>query len=299
MARAIWKGSISFGLVSIPVRLFPAISPKDVRFHEVDRRSGRRVRRRLVVREEEPPPDSDEDDSEAPEPQPHARAHTEPSDRQVERDDVVKAFEVEPGRVVQLEREEIDDLRPEPTKTIEIERFVELDDIDPIYFEKSYYLAPAEELAHRPYSLLRTALERTGRVGIGRFVLRTKEHLVAIRSTQGILGLETMYFADEVNQPLAPWLSAQEQPVSPKEVKLSAALIEALSEDWAPEEYEDRDRARIMELIESRKPRDLEPEPEERPAGPAVSDIMEALRASLEAVKEETPKRKPVRRAKG
>jgi DNA end-binding protein Ku len=111
--------------------------------------------------------------------------------------------------------------------------------------------------------------------------------------------LETLYFADEVNQPSPSWLSAQDQPVSEKEVKLSAALIEALAEDWAPEEYEDRDRARLMELIESRTPRDIQPEAEERPAGPAVSDLMEALRASLEAVKETKPKRKPARRAKG
>ena len=307
--RAVWTGSISFGLVSIPVRLYPAISPKDVRFHEVDRSTGRRVRRRQVVREE-PPPYTDEevptrssgDAGEAPtrsEDAPRSVAATESSaERPVAREEIVKGYEVEPGRIVQLERQEIEELRPERSKTIDIEHFVELEDIDPKYFEKSYHLAPAEELAYRPYSLLLKAMENTGRVGIGRFVLRTKEHLVAIRPTMGILGLETLYFADEVNQPLPSWLAYQDERASQKEIKLSAALIEALAADWAPEEYEDRDRTRLMELIASRAPRDLEPEAEETAAGPAVPDLMEALRASVEAVRSERSKRKPASRAR-
>src|SRR5688572_6829969 len=191
--RSIWNGSIGFGLVSIPVRLYPAITPKDVRFHEVDRSSGRRVRRRQVVREEEPsPPYTEEDAVERPptEPSVSETPHAPAAEREVRRDEVVKAFEVEPGQIVQLEREEIEELRPEATKVIEIEHFVKLAEIDPRYFEKSYLLAPAEELAGRPYELLRVAMERSGRVAIGRFVLRTKEHLVAVRPTEGILGLE-------------------------------------------------------------------------------------------------------------
>ena len=315
--RAVWKGSISFGLVSIPVRLYPATSPKDVRFQEVDRRTGRRVRRRQVVREEEPPPYTDEDSSwrndeaSGPEPTtsrrpaehlpaPGETTESQPAERTVTRDDVVKGYEVEPGRIVQLEREEIQALQAEPSRAIEIEHFVSLEDIDPKYFEKSYHLAPAEEIAHRPYALLRTAMEETGRVGIGRFVLRTKEHLAAIRPTEGVLGLETLYFADEVNRPLPSWISAQDQRVSDKEIKLSTALIEALSDDWSPEQYEDRDRARLMELIASRAPRAVEPEVEEpAAAGPAVPDLMEALRASVEAVRSEKPKKKPARRARG
>ena len=311
--RAVWTGSISFGLVSIPVRLYPATSPKDVRFHEVDRRTGRRVRRRQVVREEEPPPYEDasrphdvEEPSEAhaevetpQRPPPEALRTEDRAEREVTREDVVKGYEIEPGRVVQLEREEIEALRPEPSRTIDIEHFVSLQDIDPRYFEKSYHLAPADEIAHRPYALLRTAMEETGRVGIGRFVLRTKEHLAAIRPTEGVLGLETLYFADEVNQPLPSWISAQDQAATDKEIKLSTALIEALSADWSPEEYEDRDRARLLELIQSRAPRAVEaPIEDQRAAGPAVPDLMEALRASVEAVRGEKPRKKP-KRARG
>ena len=302
--RAVWTGSISFGLVSIPVRLYPATSPKDVRFHEIDRRSGRRVRRRTVVRETEQPAyeEATESGSEDPRERSASQAGSVPQEkpsravassapeRQVAREEIVKGFEVEPGRIVQLEREEIEELRPEPSKTIEIEHFVKLEEIDPKFFEKSYHLAPAEDLARRPYALLRTAMQETGRVGLGRFVLRTKEHLVAIRPTGGVLGLETLYFADEINQPLPAW--SEDGDASAKEIKLSMALIEALSAEWSPEGYEDRDRARLMELISSRAPRELEPDADEPPAGPAVSDLMEALKASVEAAQgRKAPKR--------
>ena len=306
MARAIWTGSISFGLVSIPVRLHPAVSPKDVRFHEMDRRTGRRVRRKSYVREEEPPPFTDEEapraeaaddgrlatpsESAAPERTPDGPATPpspapRPPERTVAPDEVVKAFEIEPGMVVELEREEIERTRPEPTRIIEIEHFVELADVDPVYFEKSYHLAPAGDHAGRPYSLLRVAMESAGRVAIGRFVLRTKEHLVAVRPTQGILGLETLYYADEVNGPQPAWLAAQDRKAGERELKLSVALIDALTADWNPEDYEDRHRTRLMELIESKSARELAPEVDEgvAAAGPSVSDLMEALRESVEA----------------
>jgi DNA end-binding protein Ku len=284
MARAIWTGSISFGLVSIPVRLHPATSPKDVRFHEMDRRTGRRVRRRSYVRDEEPP----ERDSAASMPAgPEPSTEHRPPEREVARDDLVKAFEVEPGMVVELDRGEIERARPEPTRIIEIEHFVDLADVDPVYFEKSYHLAPGAEHANRPYALLRQAMETAGRVAIGRFVLRTKEHLVAVRPTRGILGLETLYYSDEVNGPEPSWISAQDGDVSEREVKLSLALIDALAAEWTPEAYEDRDRQRLMELIESKSAREVEPEAEEAAAGagPSVPDLMEALRASVEAAK--------------
>ncbi|MGH2685993.1 MAG: Ku protein [Actinomycetota bacterium] len=305
MARAIWTGSISFGLVSIPVRLHPAVSPKDVRFHEMDRRTGRRVHRRSYVREEEAPPYTDDEaqwaggaetpSEEAPAAPPSGAgkrpAEPEPSpaprppERTVARDEVVKAYDVEPGMVVELDPEEIERARPEPTRIIEIEHFVELADVDPVYFEKSYHLAPAAEHANHPYALLRVAMERAGRVAIGRFVLRTKEHLVAVRPTRGILGLETLYYADEVNDPQQAWNAARDREVTERELKLSLALIDALATDWTPEEYEDRDRLRLMELIESKSAREVAPEAREGIAapGPSVSDLMEALRASVEA----------------
>jgi DNA end-binding protein Ku len=293
VARAIWTGSISFGLVSIPIRLHAATSPKDIRFREVDRRTGRRVHRRTVVREPEPSPSGDDgpsiEPSRAEEDQP-----ARPPERTVARDEVIKAFEVEPGRVVEVEREEIEAARAEQTRTIEIEQFVQLADIDPVYFEKSYHLAPGGDLALRPYALLHAAMERSGRVAIGRFVLRTKEHLVAVRPTRGILGLETLYYADEVHQPEPAWLQTQEP--SEREVEMSLALIEALEGEWRPEDFEDRDRTRLMEVIAAKAPRQLEPEEEDEVAaaggGPAVPDLMEALRASVEAIQASQPGKK-------
>jgi DNA end-binding protein Ku len=310
MPRAIWRGSIAFGLVTIPVRLYPATSPKDVRFHEVDRRTGRRVRHRRVVEEPEPlPPEPIEESEPAPAqpveapPGPEAReeapvaeepvpaAREAAPEREVAAADLVKGFEVAPDLMVHLDPEEIESLKPERTRTIEIENFVDLAEIDPVYFEKSYRLEPAEELALRPYALLRTAMEEAGRVGIGRFVLRTKEHLAAIRPSRGILALETLFHADEVNEIPPTWLAAQDGSLSGKEIELSISLIDALTTDWDPSRYEDRFRKRIMELISEREPSAV---PEE-PAAPAasVTDLMEALRASVAAVE------KPTRRASG
>ena len=305
MPRAIWRGSIAFGLVSIPVRLYPATSPKDVRFHEVDRRTGRRVRHRRVVEEPEPLPGEaaplPEEPAEAAVPEPKEPSSADapapgapepgPVEREVAAADLVKGYEIAPDLMVHLDPDEIESLKPERTRTIEIENFVDLAEIDPVYFEKSYRLEPAEELAHRPYALLRTAMEEAGRVGIGRFVLRTKEHLAAIRPSQGVLSLETLFHADEVHEIPPTWLAAQDGAVSAREIELSIALIDALTTDWDPSRYEDRFRKRIMDLISEREPSAV---PEE-PAAPAasVTDLMEALRASVAAVE------KPSRRASG
>lgn len=304
MPRALWKGSIAFGLVTIPVRLYPATSPKDVRFHEVDRRTGRRVRRRRVVETAEPPPEEavpiEAYREEPPGEQPLAAQGTEeaevprapseepapdrPREREVVAADLVKGYEVAPDLMVHLDPTEIETLKPERTRTIEIEHFVDLAEIDPVYFERSYRLEPADELAHRPYALLRVAMEEAGRVAVGRFVLRTKEHLAAIRPTGGVLGLETLYHADEVHEIPPAWLSAQDGALSRKEIELSISLIEALATDWDPSRYEDRFRARILELISERQPSAV---PAEEPAEPmgSVTDLMEALRASVEAAR--------------
>jgi DNA end-binding protein Ku len=301
--RAIWKGSIAFGLVTIPVRLYPATSPKDVRFHEVDRRTGRRVRHRRVVeveeaaerppeeatpidtyREEPPGEEPQADEAGQPAPKREEVAPEAPRQREVAAADVVKGYEVAPDLMVHLDPEEIETLKPERSRTIEIEHFVDLAEIDPVYFEKSYRLEPAEEVAHRPYALLRAAMEEAGRVAIGRFVLRTKEHLAAIRPTGGVLGLETLYHADEVHEIPPAWLSAQEGDLSRKEIELSISLIEALAMDWDPSRYEDRLRARLLELISERQPSEVPAEAPAEPTG-SVTELMEALRASVEAVR--------------
>jgi DNA end-binding protein Ku len=294
MPRAIWRGSIAFGLVTIPVRLYPATSPRDVRFHEVDRRTGRRVRHRRVVEDlppEEPPaePAGAEADEPAEPAEVEPAAAPEPrKEREVAPADLVKGYEVAPDLMVRLDPEEIEAIKPERTRTIEIEHFVELSQIDPVYFEKSYRLEPAEEVAQRPYALLRAAMEEAGKVAIGRFVLRTKEHLAAIRPTAGILGLETLYHADEVREIPPAWLSSQDGALSPKEIELSISLIEALATDWDPSRYEDRFRTRLLELIAEREPSGAPADGVPEPSA-SVTDLMEALRASVEAV--EGPRR--------
>jgi DNA end-binding protein Ku len=305
MARAIWSGTVSFGLVSIPVRLFNATSPKDVRFHQFDRESGRRIRYRRVA---ESAPDwslpmgfedragkAAEEGGGAPMPsrrEPHSAAGEpddwrSPEESVVDYEDVIKGYEVDRDRFVMVSPEELEELRPEQSRTIEIERFVNLQDIDPVYFEKSYYLAPQRGVgAEKPYGLLLAALERSGRVGVARFVLRSKEYLAAIRPVRGMLGLETMFFDDEVrtsedvdNVPVAA------EP-APRELQVATHLIELLVTEWDPAQYQDAYRQRVMELIEGK----LETEeihvsePEPSPAT-GVPDLMAALKASVEAAK--------------
>jgi DNA end-binding protein Ku len=273
MPTAVWTGSISFGLVSIPVRLFRATEPKDPQFRQIDRETGRRVRHRRVVEEEAPA--APETRSDVPEPQ-EASARVE---REVSQEDIVKGYEVEEGRHVILEPEEVEQLRPERSQTIDIEHFVALDAIDPVYFEKSYHLAPRNEAAVKPYSLLRVAMERAGRVAIGRFVLRTREHLVAIRPTGGILGLETLFYADEVRLPAAGWPLAPTEEGSTSEIAMAHKLIEIMAADWEPSLYRDTYRERVLDLVSQREPAEAEPEP----ARPQTADLMAALKASVES----------------
>ncbi|HZB03408.1 MAG TPA: Ku protein [Actinomycetota bacterium] len=315
MPRSVWNGSISFGLVSIPVRLYPATSPRDPRFHLVDRQTGRRIRYRRVV-EEPPPPEEEPSEEEAEEEQssfeggpptapasegapetplqggPASRAQESrrprPAEREVAYTEVARGYDVGGGQHVVVESEELEALRPEPSRTIDIEHFVLLRDVDPVHFEKSYQLAPADEIAEKPYVLLRAAMERSGRVAIGRFVLRSREHLVLIRPTAGILGLETLYFADEVRRAEGRWvaaLAAVEAQLSPRETDLAERLIEALGAEWDPAHYQDPYRERVLDLIRSRVPQETPAAIEEEPTA-SVTDLMAALRASVDAAKE-------------
>jgi DNA end-binding protein Ku len=307
--RAVWTGSIGFGLVSIPVRLYPAISPKDPQFHLLDRATGKRVRNRRVVTDSyEPPPLDDEGRSSASAPESvplqeeeHQEAPPPPEEREVQSQELVRGYEVEKGRHVVLEQEEIEALRPEATRTIEIEHFVALEEIDPVFFEKSYHVAPATDVAEKPYHLLRRAMEDEGRVAIGRFVLRTREHLVAVRSTLGILGLETLYFADEVREPLARWTST-DAPARKPELEMAKRLIETMHEPWDPARYRDPYRERVLELVRQREEMQevVEEEVDEGPAPAAVPDLMAALKASVEQLsKQEKKKTRKPRRSTG
>ncbi|HEV3474481.1 MAG TPA: Ku protein [Actinomycetota bacterium] len=276
MPTAVWTGAISFGLVTIPVRLFPATSPKDPRFRQIDRQTGRRVRHRRVVEEEVPAP------TEAP---PEIEESTEAPERpgaeraEVPYEDIVKGYEIEKGRHVILEPEEVEDLRAEKSETIDIEHFVPLDAIDPVYFEKSYHVAPRDEAATKPYTLLREAMDRAGRVAIGRFVLRTREHLAAIRPAGGILALETLFYADEVRTPAWSPLPAPAAKGSKAEMAMAKQLIDMMAADWEPELYRDTYRERVLDLVSKREPTATE----EAPSRPQVPDLMAALKASVEA----------------
>jgi DNA end-binding protein Ku len=292
MPRSVWKGTLSFGLVAIPVSLYPATEAKDVRFHLFDRQ-GRRVRYRRVVDAGPALGAPDEDDVE---PAPAAEDLQTPEDgsaqeTEIAYEDLVRGYEVEPETYVFLETEEIERVRPTPSRVIDLEHFVRLEEIDPVYFEKAYYVAPGRG-AEKSYGLLLRTLAETGRVGIGRFVLRTKPHLVALRPMEGVLALETLFFGDEVRDaaPLVGGLGRDA--VTQREVDISKQLVEALAMDWDPSQFADEYREGLMRMIAERTPERVEEEPTLE-AGRSIEDLMDALRRSVEQAK---AAKKPKRR---
>jgi DNA end-binding protein Ku len=282
----VWRGTLSFGLVAIPVSLYPATEAKDVRFHLFDR-EGRRVRYRRVVESGPSFREAEEDDvvSEAASPD-DLDDGEHPAEIEVAYEDLVRGYEVEPEAYVFLETEEIQRVRPTPSRVIDLEEFVRLEDIDPIYFEKAYHVVPARG-AEKPYELLLRTLTESGRVGIGRFVLRTKPHLVALRPMDRVLALETLYFGDEVRDagPLVGHLAPGS--VSQREIDISKQLVEALASEWDPSRFADEYREELLRMIAERTPEHVE-EPDEEPsedAGSRIKDLMETLRRSVEQAK--------------
>ena len=292
MPKAVWTGSLSFGLVSIPVRLFPATEPKDVRFHLMDAQ-GRRVRYRRFVETDEPPGrawasgDDPEPSATAPA---DVAAQTDDAEGEIAFEDLMRGVERDDGAVVLLDAEDIRSAQPERSRTIDIEDFVDLADIDPVYFEKSYVIAP-QPGAEKPYALLLRAMDRAGRAGIGRFVMRTKPHLVAIRPADGALGLETLFFGDEVRDARRLAGDVDGIHVSEAELRLAEQLIETLKTTWNPAAYSDTYRAELLRRIAQKAPGSA---PEERASTPAagsqVEALMDALKASVEAAKKKRPK---------
>src|SRR5213596_881997 len=297
MARAVWTGSLRFGLVTIPVRLYPATEPKDVRFHLMDAH-GRRVRYRRFVSDEEPPePTGETPAARETEPPPSEDARGQESRRssspgpdagsdeeEIAFEDLMRGYETDDGRVVVLSRDEVESVRPQRSRTIEIEDFVALSDIDPVYFEKSYYLAP-QTGGEKPYALLLRAMGRAGRVGIGRFVLRTKPHLVAIRPTEGVLGLETLFFGDEVRDGREVVWGLNGIDVSDRELEMAGMLIETLNTEWNPAAYSDTYREELLRRISEKTPIEARQEAATRGSGGHVEELMQALKASVEAAK--------------
>ncbi|MDQ4133547.1 MAG: Ku protein [Actinomycetota bacterium] len=259
MPRPIWSGAISFGLVNVPVKLYSAVSPKDVRFHQLDSKTKSRIKQKRV---------------------------SAATGEEVPYEDIIKGYELGPDTYVPIDPSELEALDPQATKSIDIEDFVDLDQIDPVYFERPYYLVP-DKGGTKAYALLREAMKETNKVGIARMVLRTKQYLAAVRAKDDALVLETMLFADEVVDTDELDLPRDEVEVSPREEKMARQLIDSLTTDFEPEKYHDEYRERVLELIE-KKASGQEIVVEEAAEEPTkVVDLMAALEASLAAVKKE------------
>ncbi len=262
MARALWSGSLSFGLVNVPVALITATKDVDLRFRQIHAEDGSLVETRRFCAEE---------------------------DREIPYDELAHAYERDDGELVLLTDDELASVAPERTRTIEVQAFVDLAAVDPVFFDSHYLVAPIGdgEGPRRAYRLLLEVMRRTERAALARFVLRTREHLALVRVRDELLVLTTMVFADEVRSPegIAPDGEPEAQ-----ELEQAVQLIEALSVDWDPTRYEDRHRARLLDVVERKKQgkRITVPQEEEQPA--PVADLMAALQRSLEAARgEERP----------
>jgi DNA end-binding protein Ku len=269
MPRAIWSGSISFGLVNVPVKLYSAVHPQGLSFHQFEEGTNARVRNKRV---------------------------SEKTGKEVDYDDIVKGYEVEKGHYVMVEPDELAEFNPRATRTIDIEDFVDLDEIDPIYYDNTYYLAPDDsEGARKAYALLLKAMEDQGKVAIGRLVMRNKQYLAAIRPLDGALAVSTMRFHDEVMSPsdIDEIPTGRSAPrAQPAEVKMASQIIDSMSREWDPKRYEDTYRIQVLDFLKKKAAGEeivVEEEPEEQSK---VTDLMAALEASLEAAKKSGSRRR-------
>ena len=261
MARPIWSGSVSFGLVNIPVKLFSAVSRKTVRFNQIEAATGSRIKQKRV---------------------------SAATGEEVDYADIVKGYELPSGEFVTITPEELDSLDPAAVKTIELEEFVDLADIDPVFYDSAYFLAPAVE-AQKPYKLLVSAMEESGKVGIARFVMRSKKYLAAIRPVDGHMLLSTMVYADELVAPsnveLLGGLDSIE--VTDRELEMARQLISSLEADFEPEKFTDTYRESVLALIDRKADGEetVLAAPAEEEMG-SVVDLMAALEASVASAKE-------------
>lgn len=271
MPRVMWKGAISFGLVNIPIRMYTAVKEKSVQFHMMSKDGTCRLRRKLYCPE---------------------------TGKEFDFKEAARGYEVSPGQYVIVDEEEMESLRPDMGRNIEIEDFVSLEEIDPLRYERPYYLAPSEG-GGRPYRLLVEAMERMGKVGIARFVLREKQHLAALRVTQGGLCLSTMYWADEVLA-LKDVTALPDDKVDEHQLELATNLIAALTKPFDPGRYRDTYREELMELIERKAEGKRIPVHTAPEKGAQVVDLMDALKRSLEKTGgKQTPSQAPRKKAGG
>jgi DNA end-binding protein Ku len=260
MARTIWKGALSFGLVNVPVGLYPATQDKAIHFNQLEEGTSDRIRYKKV---------------------------NERTGNEVDNDQIVKGYDLGGGEYVILTDEELESAEPERTRLIDISDFVDQDDIDPIYYRTTYYLAPEGEAGEKAYALLRQAMRDSKKIAIGTIVMRNKEYPVAIRPDDNVLNLETMYFADEIRAPGKdlPELPSSKQ-LTKREVSMAEQLIESMESEWDPGKYHDTHREKVEDLIEAKRQgnevvvRVAAPEPTK------VVDLMDVLSASIKSVKE-------------
>jgi DNA end-binding protein Ku len=272
MARAIWSGAISFGLVNVPVKLYTATSPKSVRFHQLSAKTGARIKQKRV------------DAS---------------TGEEVAFEDIVKGYELTPDRYVTIDSDELDALDPKATHTIDIEEFVDLVQIDPIYYDHNYYLAPTAGGA-KAYRLLLEAMRESGKIAVGRFVLRSKQQLCALRPVGDALALTTMLFGDEVLSPdrLDELDSVGEAEASERELRMAQQLIDSLSAEFDPTKFRDEYRERVLDLIERKASGEEIAVVPDTPEPAAAPDLMAALEASLAAVRSDEPEPAPEAKTK-
>jgi DNA end-binding protein Ku len=259
MARAIWSGSISFGLLNVPVKLYSAVARRGISLREIRESDGARIRHRRVA---------------------------EGTEEEVPYEKIVKAFEITKDRYVPLSKDELASLDPKKTRAIEVQDFVEIAEIDPIYFDSPYYLGPADG-AEKAYSLLAQAMEESGKVAVARFVFRNKEHLAAIRPGDGVLTLTTMRFADEVVPPseLDDVLPSEKPKVAKRELEMAEQLIDSLTRSFDPSAYRDEYREELLAMIERKAAgEEVMAAPEEEREPTKAPDLMAALEESIAAV---------------
>ena len=273
MPRAMWKGAISFGLVTIPVSVYPATEEKTLRFNQLHDEDGGRIRMKRTCSVD---------------------------GEEVGYEHIVKGYEYEKDRYVILTDEDFDAIPVESSRAIDIQQFVQLDEIDPMQYKKSYYLVP-EETGAKAYALLREALNRSGKVGIAKVSFRDKEHLAALRFRDDAFVLETMYWPDEIREADFGGVDVSAK-IRPNELEMAQTLIENLTADWDPGEFKDEYREAMLRIVEAKINGEeieiVEPEPTAK-----VVDLMEALKASVAAAKKEpkaepTPKKKPAAKKK-
>jgi len=266
MARAIWSGTISFGLLNVPVRMFSAVARRNIALREIRDSDSARIKHRRVA---------------------------EGTDEEVPYENIVKAYELSPGQYVPLSKDEMAALAPEKTRAIDVQDFVDIEEIDPMYFDSPYYLGPADG-AEKAYSLLAAAMEHSGKAAIARFVFRNKEHLSAIRASDGVLTLTTMRFHDEVVPPsdLDDALPDKKPKVAKREQEMAEQLIDSLSTEFDPSGYKDEYREQLLALIEQKaEGKEIVAPEAEAPKATKAPDLMAALEESIAAVKEKGGKK--------